>query len=169
MNFTDIEVELGGNQVVRTCPAALGPGFAAGTTDGPGAFGFQQGDTEVVPMATCNLINQSSKNKQVQLRKWLLFSCYVLYIQINKFWKQLRNLLKKPSQYQEACQQPKPVLLSTGEMFEPYAWAVGLINRIVLDLQWHFCHSKNTSSDLLFMRCSNVILRESILILYVRL
>ncbi|KAE8736182.1 putative Dehydrin 2 [Hibiscus syriacus] len=28
-------------------PAALGPGFAAGTTDGPGMFGFQQGDTEI--------------------------------------------------------------------------------------------------------------------------
>ena len=47
LNFTDIEVELEGNKVVKTCPAALGPGFAAGTTDGPGAFGFQQGDTKV--------------------------------------------------------------------------------------------------------------------------
>lgn len=46
LNFTDIEVELD-NKVVKTCPAAVGPGFAAGTTDGPGAFGFQQGDTEV--------------------------------------------------------------------------------------------------------------------------
>lgn len=47
LNFTDIEVELEGNKVAKTCPAALGPGFAAGTTDGPGAFGFQQGDTKV--------------------------------------------------------------------------------------------------------------------------
>ncbi|KAG8378043.1 hypothetical protein BUALT_Bualt08G0097100 [Buddleja alternifolia] len=47
LNFTDIEVVLDGNQVVKTCPAALGPGFAAGTTDGPGVFGFQQGDTEI--------------------------------------------------------------------------------------------------------------------------
>ena len=47
LNFTDIQVELDGSNVVKTCPAALGPGFAAGTTDGPGAFGFQQGDTEV--------------------------------------------------------------------------------------------------------------------------
>ncbi|KAG4969890.1 hypothetical protein JHK82_035585 [Glycine max] len=35
LNFTDIEVELDSNKVVKTCPAALGPGFAAGTTDGP--------------------------------------------------------------------------------------------------------------------------------------
>lgn len=47
LNITDIEVVLDDKQVVKTCPAALGPGFAAGTTDGPGVFGFQQGDTEV--------------------------------------------------------------------------------------------------------------------------
>ena len=35
LNFTDIEVLLDGNKVAKTCPAALGPGFAAGTTDGP--------------------------------------------------------------------------------------------------------------------------------------
>lgn len=34
----------GGTQVVKTCPAAMGFGFAAGTTDGPGAFDFKQGD-----------------------------------------------------------------------------------------------------------------------------
>lgn len=33
------------NATYRTCPAALGYSFAAGTTDGPGAFDFQQGDT----------------------------------------------------------------------------------------------------------------------------
>ncbi|KAE8057338.1 hypothetical protein FH972_014039 [Carpinus fangiana] len=47
LNFTNIEVELDGNKVVKTCPAALGPGFAAGTTDGPGVFDFQQGDTKI--------------------------------------------------------------------------------------------------------------------------
>ncbi|KAJ8538160.1 hypothetical protein K7X08_014700 [Anisodus acutangulus] len=49
INFTNIEVQLEDNKVVQTCPAALGPGFAAGTTDGPGVFGFQQGDTEINP------------------------------------------------------------------------------------------------------------------------
>lgn len=47
LNFTDINVELDGNTVAKTCPAGLGPGFAAGMTDGPGMFGFQQGETEV--------------------------------------------------------------------------------------------------------------------------
>ena len=31
--------------VVQTCPAALGYSFAAGTSDGPGAFDFTQGDS----------------------------------------------------------------------------------------------------------------------------
>ncbi|KAJ8772531.1 hypothetical protein K2173_027708 [Erythroxylum novogranatense] len=99
LNFTDIEVELGGNQVVTTCPAALGPGFAAGTTDGPGVFGFQQGDTE-----------------------------------INKLWKQMRDVLKEPSPYQVECQKPKPVLLSTGEMDFPYAWAPAVLPIQILRL-----------------------------------
>ncbi|GJZ44343.1 RNA-directed DNA polymerase, eukaryota, reverse transcriptase zinc-binding domain protein [Tanacetum coccineum] len=43
---------LTGNKTVKTCPAGLGAGFAAGTTDGPGAFGFQQGDKKptIVPI-----------------------------------------------------------------------------------------------------------------------
>lgn len=32
---------------VTTCPAAVGFSFAAGTTDGPGAFSFVQGDDKV--------------------------------------------------------------------------------------------------------------------------
>ncbi|KAL7589865.1 hypothetical protein Lser_V15G36679 [Lactuca serriola] len=92
LNFTNIKVSLAGGRSGMTCPAALGPGFAAGTTDGPGAFGFQQGDTK-----------------------------------INEFWKLVRDHLKKPSDYQVDCQKPKPVLLSTGEMFFPYAWAPAIV------------------------------------------
>lgn len=47
IDITNIKVQLEDNKVVQTCPAALGSGFAAGTTDGPGVFGFQQCDTEV--------------------------------------------------------------------------------------------------------------------------
>ncbi|KFK25279.1 hypothetical protein AALP_AA8G091200 [Arabis alpina] len=34
------------DETVKTCPAAMGFGFAAGTTDGPGAFDFKQGDDQ---------------------------------------------------------------------------------------------------------------------------
>ncbi|KDP36843.1 hypothetical protein JCGZ_08134 [Jatropha curcas] len=92
LNFTDLEVDIDGKGKVKTCPAALGPGFAAGTTDGPGMFGFEQGDTN-----------------------------------INELWRKVRDLLRKPSKYQEHCQKPKNVLISTGEMFEPYAWAPAIL------------------------------------------
>ncbi|KAK0617402.1 Neutral/alkaline nonlysosomal ceramidase [Immersiella caudata] len=36
---------LSNGTVVQTCPAALGYSFAAGTSDGPGAFDFTQGDS----------------------------------------------------------------------------------------------------------------------------
>ncbi|KXJ96737.1 Neutral/alkaline nonlysosomal ceramidase [Microdochium bolleyi] len=43
MAFWNFQLENG--QKVQTCPAALGYSFAAGTTDGPGAFDFTQGDS----------------------------------------------------------------------------------------------------------------------------
>jgi len=36
---------LSNGTIVQTCPAALGYSFAAGTSDGPGAFDFTQGDS----------------------------------------------------------------------------------------------------------------------------
>ncbi|TQD93981.1 hypothetical protein C1H46_020406 [Malus baccata] len=82
VDFSQLEVTLpkkgGGSEVVKTCPAAMGFGFAAGTTDGPGAFDFKQGDD-------------------------------------------------KPGQEQVECQSPKPILLDTGEMKEPYDWAPSIL------------------------------------------
>lgn len=43
-NFT-----LPSGATAQSCPAALGYGFAGGTTDGPGAFDFTQGDTDTDP------------------------------------------------------------------------------------------------------------------------
>ncbi|WOL20515.1 neutral ceramidase-like isoform X1 [Canna indica] len=96
LDFSKLEVTLsssdGGQEVLKTCPAAMGFAFAAGTTDGPGAFDFTQGDAKG-----------------------------------NPFWKLVRNLLKTPSKEQVACQQPKPILLDTGEMTLPYAWAPSIL------------------------------------------
>ena len=66
----------------------MGFSFAAGTTDGPGAFDFVQGD-----------------------------------VKGNLFWKLVRNIIKTPNKEQVECQKPKPILLDTGAMFYPYAWA----------------------------------------------
>ncbi len=51
VDFSSLEVSVpvagGGSKTVKTCPAAMGFAFAAGTTDGPGAFDFKQGDNQV--------------------------------------------------------------------------------------------------------------------------
>ncbi|KAM0287247.1 hypothetical protein ACHAQH_000561 [Verticillium albo-atrum] len=41
-DMSDFHFELPNGSAVRTCPAALGYSFAAGTSDGPGAFDFTQ-------------------------------------------------------------------------------------------------------------------------------
>ncbi|KAM0843246.1 hypothetical protein ACQ4PT_057838 [Festuca glaucescens] len=96
LDFSQLEVSVststGGQQVVKTCPAAMGFAFAAGTTDGPGAFDFKQGDDKG-----------------------------------NPFWRLVRNLLKTPGKEQVECQAPKPILLDTGEMKEPYDWAPSIL------------------------------------------
>jgi hypothetical protein len=45
--MTNLSVKLSSGEEVTTCPAAVGFSFAAGTTDGPGAFDFTQGDDQV--------------------------------------------------------------------------------------------------------------------------
>lgn len=140
LNFTNIEVELDANNVVQTCPAALGPGFAAGTTDGPGFPGFQQGDKQVIICSSCIIFLFRTFVLSLLTPLDLFFFFFLQYgcimyllnsdcllvgpFQISEKWRKLRDILKKPSQYQVDCQQPKPVLLDTGEMFNPYAWAV---------------------------------------------
>ncbi|KAK7333291.1 hypothetical protein VNO80_30056 [Phaseolus coccineus] len=52
VDFSQLEVTIsdqGDSEVVKTCPAAMGFAFAAGTTDGPGAFDFTQGDDKGNP------------------------------------------------------------------------------------------------------------------------
>ncbi|KAI4340356.1 hypothetical protein MLD38_025201 [Melastoma candidum] len=96
LDFSKLEVTIpkkgGRTEVVKTCPAAMGFAFAAGTTDGPGAFDFKQGDD-----------------------------------QGNLFWKLVGNLLKTPTREQVDCHHPKPILIDTGEMTVPYAWAPSIV------------------------------------------
>lgn len=44
IDMTNYEVVLNNSTKVKTCKPAMGFSFAAGTTDGPGAFDFKQGD-----------------------------------------------------------------------------------------------------------------------------
>uniref|UniRef100_A0A1D1XN89 Neutral ceramidase n=1 Tax=Anthurium amnicola TaxID=1678845 RepID=A0A1D1XN89_9ARAE len=96
IDFSQLKVTVpsnnGSEEIVKTCPAAMGFAFAAGTTDGPGAFDFKQGDDKG-----------------------------------NPFWMLVRNLLKTPDKVQIECQYPKPILLDTGEMHQPYDWAPSIL------------------------------------------
>jgi neutral ceramidase len=44
--MTFFKFSLPNGTTVETCPAALGYGFAGGTSDGPGAFDFKQNDPD---------------------------------------------------------------------------------------------------------------------------
>ncbi|KIX06802.1 uncharacterized protein Z518_04778 [Rhinocladiella mackenziei CBS 650.93] len=88
------------SQHLRTCSAALGYGFAGGTTDGPGAFDFSQGtnDTDDSPSLK------------------------------NPLWKLARDFVHNPTDEQVTCQKPKPILLDVGEADDPYAWSPNIVD-----------------------------------------
>ncbi|KIW02643.1 hypothetical protein, variant [Verruconis gallopava] len=88
--------------IVTTCPAALGYSFAAGTSDGPGAFDFKQ--------------NSSGSGNA------------------NPLWNVVRNLIHAPSEEQQRCQYPKPILLDVGETTKPYQWAPNVVDLQLLRL-----------------------------------
>jgi hypothetical protein len=74
----------------------------------------------------------------------LPFHANGILLQGNLFWKIVGGALRVPSQEQVNCQQPKPVLIDTGEMFTPYAWAVSIVTHSwecwnVEGLQIKFC------------------------------
>ena len=45
-----------------------------------------------------------------------------LLLQSNRFWDMIGGFLSRPSAEQIKCQEPKPILLNTGEASEPYRW-----------------------------------------------
>lgn len=89
------------SRVLQTCSAALGYGFAGGTTDGPGAFDFRQGTND-------------TDDDSPALR--------------NPLWKVARAFIHSPTDDQIACQSPKPILLDVGATMKPYAWSPNIVN-----------------------------------------
>uniref|UniRef100_A0A4W3K4M4 Neutral ceramidase n=1 Tax=Callorhinchus milii TaxID=7868 RepID=A0A4W3K4M4_CALMI len=80
VNMTDVTVQLNSTHTVsgRTCKPALGHSFAAGTTDGVGAFNFTQGAVEGDPfwdaIRDMLLGKPSSEIQECQHPKPILFS-----------------------------------------------------------------------------------------------
>lgn len=93
VDMSQVEVTLSNGSKATTCKPALGYSFAAGCTDGAGAFTFRQGITE--PQAFWEAV-----------RAILIpIACSVL-----------------PDEEFAKCQSPKPVLFPTGYMDKPYQW-----------------------------------------------
>jgi neutral ceramidase len=59
VDFSNFTFTLSNGSTVRTCPAALGNSFAAGTTDGPGAFDFVQNDPGAPSNPFWNLVGSA--------------------------------------------------------------------------------------------------------------
>lgn len=47
-------------------------------------------------------------------------------------WKMVRNFIRDPSAKQIQCQAPKPILLDTGEIRDPYAWQPAIVDVQIL-------------------------------------
>ncbi|KAF2150905.1 Neutral/alkaline nonlysosomal ceramidase [Myriangium duriaei CBS 260.36] len=85
---------------VTACSAALGYGFAGGTTDGPGFADFTQG---------ANTSDPSPAQK-------------------NPLWAIASAAIHIPSPAQVACQQPKQILFDAGATTVPYQWAPNIMD-----------------------------------------
>jgi len=57
-------------------------------------------------------------------------------------------LLKTPGKEQVECQAPKPILLDTGEMKEPYDWAVCLPSSFFSTIENMICKVLVVSSKM---------------------
>lgn len=88
-------------KMLQTCSAALGYGFAGGTTDGPGAFDFRQGTND-------------TDDDSPALK--------------NPLWKVARGFVHPPSDEQIECQSPKPILLDVGAATSPYSWTPNIVD-----------------------------------------
>ena len=99
-NFTFVS-PFNSSKEVTTCSAALGFGFAGGTTDGPGLFDFTQG------------ANTSDPDSPAQS---------------NPLWVIARDVIHIPSKEQKVCQAPKEILLDVGASTVPYQWSPNIID-----------------------------------------
>ena len=71
VDMTNVQVNRKDGSKVKTCKPAMGYSFAAGTTDGPGAFDFKQGDNSVNYFHILDLLSKCLSTNTV---KWVVFA-----------------------------------------------------------------------------------------------
>ncbi|RYN21071.1 Neutral ceramidase [Alternaria arborescens] len=79
VDFSNFTFTLSNGSVVHTCPAAMGNSFAAGTSDGPGAFDFVQNDPGAPSNPFWNIVGSaiappSKEQKECQYPKPVLLN-----------------------------------------------------------------------------------------------
>ncbi|KAL1592181.1 hypothetical protein SLS59_009837 [Nothophoma quercina] len=79
VDFSNYTIRLSNGSLATTCPAAMGNSFAAGTTDGPGAFDFVQNDPGAPSNPFWNVVGSaiappSEKQKACQYPKPVLLN-----------------------------------------------------------------------------------------------
>ena len=79
VDFSNYTIHLSNGSLATTCPAAMGNSFAAGTTDGPGAFDFVQNDPGAPSNPFWNVVGSaiappSEKQKACQYPKPVLLN-----------------------------------------------------------------------------------------------
>ncbi|XP_076825359.1 putative neutral ceramidase C [Clavelina lepadiformis] len=94
VDMSKATVKLDDGTTVTTCKPGMGYSFAAGTTDGPGAFDFTQSMTE---------------------------GTFLWDTVRDEIIVKVVCSTPPPTEYYD-CHRPKPVLLPTGYMDKPYAW-----------------------------------------------
>lgn len=120
INMTSREVTLANGTVVKTCAAALGFSFAAGTTDGEG-------------LTFVSLFLPCAEHRAKDFVRFQ-FQQGTRSGQENNGWDRIRNLIKRPSKELLECQKPKAVLLPVGEMKYPYQWTPEIIPTQIIQI-----------------------------------
>ncbi|RWS16014.1 neutral ceramidase-like protein [Dinothrombium tinctorium] len=67
IDMSNVTIVLPNNKIVHTCKSAMGVSFAAGTTDGAGAFDFRQGATKSTPV--WNIVRNFLKRPTPEMEK----------------------------------------------------------------------------------------------------
>lgn len=105
----------------RTCPPAMGYSFAAGTTDGE-YLGKR-----------LNLASRLYCESMLVVYKAMITMHHTFpgpgdfdFTQGQRkgspFWRFVSSFIKSPSHTQNECHSPKPILIDTGEVHQPYPW-----------------------------------------------
>ncbi|ELU36769.1 ceramidase [Rhizoctonia solani AG-1 IA] len=124
VNMSNYSFSLSNGTTVHTCPPAMGYSFAGGTSDGPGAFDFTQGETA-----------DGTQNPFWEIVKGMtpLVGLLNSAVYSDRTYLCLGIITAPPSQEQKQCHYPKPILLNTVRGFcgytkFPYAWQPDIVD-----------------------------------------